>query len=100
MAYAEVVHYHDDDDSVVSSVYSQHSEPEGEFRDDDDYEGFVYIPQPPLAPNIVIEGVGPNLVPEGDKSIQALAYCILYILFRSLCTVMKLQYRAWEGVSS
>jgi hypothetical protein len=60
-----------DNDSVVSSVYSQHSEPEGEFRDDDDYNGFVHIPQPPLAPNIVNEGAGPNLVPEGDKSIQA-----------------------------
>jgi hypothetical protein len=60
-----------DNDSVVSSVYSQHSEPEGEFRDDDNYDGFVHIPQPPLAPNIVSKGAGPNLVPEGDKSIQA-----------------------------
>ena len=60
-----------DNDSVVCSVYSQHSEPEGEFRDDDNYDGFVHIPQPPLAPNIVNEGAGPNLVPEGDKSIQA-----------------------------
>ncbi len=58
-------------DSMVSSVYSQHSEPEGEFRDDDNYDGFVHIPQPPLAPNILNEGAGPNLVPEGDKSIQA-----------------------------
>jgi hypothetical protein len=58
-------------DSVVSSVYSQHSEPEGEFRDDNDYDGFVHIPQPPLAPNIVNEGAGSNLVPEGDESIQA-----------------------------
>ncbi len=58
-------------DSVVSSVYSQHSEPEGEFRDDDNYDGFVHIPRPPLAPNIVNEGAGPNLVPEGDESIQA-----------------------------
>ncbi len=60
-----------DNDSVVSSVYSQHSEPEGEFRDDDNYDGFVHIPQPPLAPNIVNEGAGPNLIPEGDESIQA-----------------------------
>ncbi len=60
-----------DNDSVVSFVYSQHSEPEGEFRDDDDYDGFVHIHQPPLAPNIVNEGAGPNLVPEGDESTQA-----------------------------
>ncbi len=33
-----------DNDSVVSSAYSQHSEPEGEFRDDDDYDGCVHIP--------------------------------------------------------
>ncbi len=59
-----------DNDSVVSSVYSQHSEPEGEFRDDDDYNGFVHIPQSPLAPNIVNEGSGPNLIPEGDESTQ------------------------------
>ncbi len=59
------------DDSVVSSVYRQHSESEGEFRDDDNYDGFVHIPQPPLAPNIVNEGAGPNLIAEGDKSIQA-----------------------------
>jgi hypothetical protein len=58
-------------DNVVSSVYSQHSESEGEFRDDDDYDGFVHIPQPPLAPNIVNEGAGLNLIPEGDESIQA-----------------------------
>ncbi len=58
-------------DSVVSSVYSHHSEPEREFRDDDDYDGFVHIPHTPLAPNIKNEGAGPNLVPEGDKSIQA-----------------------------
>jgi len=31
-------------DSVVSSVYSQHSEPEGEFRDDDNYDGlFTFL---------------------------------------------------------
>ncbi len=60
-----------DNDSVVSSVYSQHSEPEGEFRDDDNYDGFVHIPHTPLAPNIENEGAGPNLVPEGDKTIQA-----------------------------
>ena len=60
-----------DNDSVVSSVYSQHSEPEGEFRNDDDYYGFVYIPHTLLAPIIKNEGAGPNLVPEGDKSIQA-----------------------------
>ncbi len=58
-------------DSVVSSVYSQHSEPEGEFRDDEDYDGFVHIPHTPLAPNIKNDGAGPNLVPEGDESIQA-----------------------------
>ncbi len=56
---------------VWFSVYSQHSEPEGEFRDDDNYDGFVHIPQPPLAPNIVNEGAGLNLVPDGDESIQA-----------------------------
>jgi hypothetical protein len=60
-----------DNDSVVSSVYSQHSEPEGEFRDDDNYNGFVHIPHTPLAPNIKNGGAGLNLVPEGDKSIQA-----------------------------
>ncbi len=66
-------------DSVVSSVYSQQSEPEGEFRDDDDYNGFVHIPQPPLAPNIVNEGTGPNLVPEGDESIQAVGVYIVMV---------------------
>jgi hypothetical protein len=60
-----------DNDSVVSSVYSQHSEPEGEFRDDDDYDGFAHIPHTPLALNIKNEGAGPNLVPEEDESIQA-----------------------------
>ncbi len=45
-----------DNDSVVSSVYSQHSKPEGDFWDDDDYDDFVHIPQPPLAPNIINEG--------------------------------------------
>ncbi len=60
-----------DNDSGVSSIYSQHSEPEGEFRDNGDYDGFVHIPQPPLAPNIINEGAGPNLVPEGDESILA-----------------------------
>jgi hypothetical protein len=40
-----------DDDSVVSSVCSQHSEPEAEFRDDYD-DGIVHIPRPPPAPNI------------------------------------------------
>jgi hypothetical protein len=58
-----------DDDSVDSSVYSQHSEPEGEFRDDDD--GFVHIPQPFPAPNIVNEGAGPNIIPEGDDPVNA-----------------------------
>ncbi len=58
-------------DSVVSSVYSQHSEPEGEFREGDDYDGFVHIPHTLLAPNINNEGAGLNLVPEGDESIQA-----------------------------
>ncbi len=56
-----------DNDSVVSSIYSQHSEPEGEFRDDDNYDGFVHIPHTPLAPNIKNEGAGPNLVPGGDE---------------------------------
>ncbi len=60
-----------DNDSVVSSVYSQHSEPEGEFRDVDNYDGFVHIPQPPLTLNIVNEGAEPNLIPERDESIQA-----------------------------
>ncbi len=60
-----------DDDSVVSSVYSQHSEPEGEFWDDDDYDGFVHIPDPPPAPNIAQEGAGPTIVPEGDDSVHA-----------------------------
>ncbi len=32
-----------DDDSVASSVCSQHSEPKGEFRDDYD-DGIVHIP--------------------------------------------------------
>ncbi len=60
-----------DNDSMVPSVYSQHSGPEGEFRNDDNCDGFVHIPYTPLAPNIKNEGAGPNLVPEGDKSIQA-----------------------------
>ncbi len=60
-----------DDDSVDSSVCSQHSEPEGEFRDDYDDGGFVHIPQPPPAPNIVNEGAGPNIVSEGDTLVQA-----------------------------
>ncbi len=59
------------DDSVVSSVYSQPSEPEGDFRDDDDYDGFVHVPQPPPAPNLAYEGTGPHLIPEGDESVQA-----------------------------
>ncbi len=70
-----------DNDSVVSSVYSQHSEPEGEFRDDDDYDGFVHIPQPPLAPNIINEGAGPNLVPEGpSRLLRELLYPLPRIL--------------------
>ena len=60
-----------DDDSMGSEVCSQHSEPEGEFRDDYDDDGFVHIPQPPPAPNIVNEGAGPNIVPEGDTLVQA-----------------------------
>jgi hypothetical protein len=35
-------------DSVVSSVYSQHSEPEGDFRDDDNYDGVVTFLMPLL----------------------------------------------------
>ncbi len=53
------------DDSVVSSVYSVHSEPEGEFWDELDN----HVPGPPPAPNIH-EGAGPNVVPEGDNSDQ------------------------------
>jgi hypothetical protein len=41
-------------------VYSQHSEPEGVLRDDDD-GGFVHIPQPLPAPDIANEGAGPNI---------------------------------------
>jgi hypothetical protein len=58
-----------DNDSMDSSVYSQHSEPEGEFRDDDD--GFVHIPQPLPAPNIVNEKAGSNIIPEGDDPVNA-----------------------------
>ncbi len=58
-------------DSEVSSVYSQHSDSEGEFRNDDNYDGFVHIPHTSLAPNIKNEGAGPYLVTEGDESIQA-----------------------------
>ncbi len=58
-----------DDDSMDSSVYSQHSEPKGEFRDDDD--GFVHVPQPLPAPNIVNEGAGPNIIPKGDDLFNA-----------------------------
>jgi hypothetical protein len=58
-----------DDDSVDSSVCSQHSVPEGEFRDDDD--GFVHISQPLSAPNIVNEGAGLNIIPEGDDPVNA-----------------------------
>jgi hypothetical protein len=59
-----------DDDSVVSSVCSQHSEPKGEFRDDYD-DGIVHIPQPPPAPKIRNEGAGLNIIPEGDPLIHA-----------------------------
>jgi hypothetical protein len=58
-----------DDDSMDSSVFSQHSEPKGEFRDDDD--GFVHIPQPLPAPNIVNEGAGPNIILERDDPVNA-----------------------------
>jgi hypothetical protein len=60
----------DDDDSDVSSVYSVHSEPEGEFRDDFDDDGVVHVSKPPPAPNIH-EGAGPNVVHEGDGLVQA-----------------------------
>jgi hypothetical protein len=61
-----------DDESVASSVCSQNSEPEGDYVDDyDDDDGFVHILNLPPAPNIVNEGAGPNIVPEGDDSIQA-----------------------------
>ena len=59
-----------DDDSVVSSVCSQHSEPEGEFRNDYD-DGIVHIPRPPPAPNIQNEEAGPNIIPEGDPPVHA-----------------------------
>ena len=58
-----------DYDSVDSSGYSQHSEPKGGFRDDDD--GFVHISQSLSAPNIVNEGAVPNIIPEGDDPINA-----------------------------
>jgi hypothetical protein len=60
-----------DDESVASSVVcSQNSEPEGDYVDDyDDDDSFVHIPNPPPAPNIVNEGAGPNIVPEGDDSV-------------------------------
>jgi hypothetical protein len=60
-----------DDDSVDSLVGSQHSEPEGEFRSDYDGDGFVHIPQPPPAPNIINEGAGQTIVPEVDTLVQA-----------------------------
>jgi hypothetical protein len=60
-----------DDDSVDSSAGGQHSELEGVFRDDYDDDGFVHIPQLPPAPNIVNEGAGPNIVPQGDTLVQA-----------------------------
>jgi hypothetical protein len=48
-----------DDESVASSVCSQNSELEGDYVDDyDDDDGFVHIPNPPPAPNIVNEGAG------------------------------------------
>ena len=59
-----------DDDSVVSSVCSQHSEPKGEFRDDSD-DGIVHIPRSPPALNIQNEGAGPNIIPEGDPLVHA-----------------------------
>ena len=59
-----------DDDSVVSSVCSQHSESEGEFRDDYD-DDIVHIPQPPPALNIQNEGAGPNIISEGDPPVHA-----------------------------
>jgi hypothetical protein len=57
-----------DDESMDSSVCSQHSEPTGEFRDDND--GFVHIPQPLPAPNIIYEGAGPNIIPVGDSLLH------------------------------
>ena len=57
-----------DDDSMGSSVCTQHSVPKGEFRDDDD--SFVHIPQPLTAPNIVNEGAGPDIIPEGDALVN------------------------------
>jgi hypothetical protein len=60
-----------DDDGVTSSVYSQHSEPVGKFRDDDD-DSFVDIPQPLPAPSIANEGAGPNIVPELGWEFQFL----------------------------
>ena len=58
-----------DDYSMDSSVYCQHSEPQGEFRDDDD--NFDHIPQPLPAPNIVNQGAGLNIIPEGDDPVNA-----------------------------
>jgi hypothetical protein len=61
-----------DNKSDASSVCSQNSELEGEYVDDYDVDnGFVHIPNPPPAPNIVNEGAGLNIVPEGDDSVQA-----------------------------
>ncbi len=72
-----------DDDSVASSVYSVHSEPEGEFWDDFVYDGFVHVPEPPPAPNILHEGAGLNVIPEGDdqyRLLRELQYWLLLIL--------------------
>ncbi len=61
-----------DNDSDASSVCSQNSEPEGEYVDDyDDDNSFLHIPNPRPALNIKNEGAGPNIVPEGDDSVQA-----------------------------
>jgi hypothetical protein len=58
-----------DDESMDSSVCSQHSELKGELRDNDD--GFVHIPQPLPAPNIVNEGANPNIILEVDSQVNA-----------------------------
>jgi hypothetical protein len=61
-----------DNESDASSVCSQNSEPEGEYVDDDyDDDDFVCIRHQPPAPNIGNEGAGPNIIPEGDDSVQA-----------------------------
>jgi hypothetical protein len=51
-----------DNESMDSSDCSQHSEPEGKFRDDN--EGFIHIPQPLPAPIILNRVGGLSFIPE------------------------------------